>query len=257
MAGMRKTAVTIALLAAIPLSIAYFDQPLTLWAHAQFHGIRQTFHTLTRVVEPIELLAMLGLIWCGARFAFGRLARPEIALLRLSLAVLTAIGVKDLLKLAFGRTWPETWTNGNPSFIADHAYYFAPFHGGLGWSAFPSGHQTVTAAFCGALWILAPRLRLLCAAVMLVVAIGLIGADEHWLSDVIAGGLVGWLIGVLMTKIELPKTDSPRLRGECAPRVGHHASSAVAGLSSASSSSSSCSPSETLTSSSVSSTTAA
>jgi membrane-associated phospholipid phosphatase len=67
----------------------------------------------------------------------------------------------------------------------------------------------VTAAFCGAFWIVAPRLRFLCVALMLVVAIGLIGADEHWLSDVIAGGLVGWLIGVLMTKIELPKTDSP------------------------------------------------
>ena len=119
--------------------------------------------------------------------------------------MLTAIGVKDLLKIAFGRTWPETWTNNNPSFITDHAYYFAPFHGGIGWSAFPSGHQTVTAAFCAALWILAPRLRVLCIVMMLVVAIGLIGADEHWLSDVIAGSLIGWFIGVLVTKMELPK----------------------------------------------------
>ncbi|MCW2285112.1 membrane-associated phospholipid phosphatase [Rhodoblastus acidophilus] len=202
---MKKAAALIILLAAIPLSIAYLDQPLALWAHAQFHGVRKTFHNVTRVVEPMELLAMLGLLWCGARFAFGRLARPEAALLRLSLAVLTAIGAKDLLKLAFGRTWPETWTNGNPSFITDHAYYFAPFHGGLGWSSFPSGHQTVTAAFCGALWVLAPRLRFLCVALMPAVAIGLIGADEHWLSDILTGGLLGWLIGGFLAKVELPK----------------------------------------------------
>ena len=198
--------IVVVLLAAIPLSIALFDRPLALWSHAQFHEIRQTFHTLTRLIEGIELFAMAGLICCGALFAFGRrMTGRTAALLRVSLAVLTAIGVKDLSKLAFGRTWPETWTNGNPSFITDHAYYFAPFHGGIGWSAFPSGHQTVMAAFCSALWVLAPRLRGLWMALLVVVAVGLIGADEHWLSDVLAGGLAGWLIGAFVAKAELPK----------------------------------------------------
>jgi len=198
-----KYIAVIALLAAITLSIAWLDQPLALWSYRHLHGIRQTFHDLTRVVEAIEFLAIVGLIWCGARFAIAHLKEREAALLRLSLAVLASIGVKDVLKFAYGRTWPETWTNGNPSFIRDHAYYFAPFHGGLGWSAFPSGHETVTAAFCGALWILAPRLRILWTAMILLVAIGLLGADEHWLSDVLAGGLIGWLIGVFVAKVDL------------------------------------------------------
>jgi membrane-associated phospholipid phosphatase len=37
-------------------------------------------------------------------------------------------------------------------------------------------------------------------------AIGLLGADYHWLSDVLAGGLLGWLIGVFVAKLELPRT---------------------------------------------------
>jgi membrane-associated phospholipid phosphatase len=201
-----KTFVVCALLAAIPLSIFFIDQPLSLLSYAQFHDIRRIFHNMTKLVDGIEILVMIGLLCSGYRYARGRAFSPrDLTALRISLAVLAAIGVKDLLKVAFGRTWPETWTSNNPSFITDHVSYFAPFHGGLGWSAFPSGHETVTAAFCAALWILAPRLRGLCVPIMLVVAVGLICADEHWLSDVIAGGLFGWLVGVLVAKVELPK----------------------------------------------------
>ncbi|MBB4199626.1 hypothetical protein CCR94_15005 [Rhodoblastus sphagnicola] len=202
-----KTAVICGLLATIVLSIVFIDQNLAIWAYENFHDTRKTFHNLTRLVDGIEILVLIGLIWGGALF-FARgagLAGRDAAILRVSLAVLAAIGVKDLLKVVFGRTWPETWTNANPSFITDHVFTFAPFHGGLGWSSFPSGHETVVASFCAALWLLAPRLRWLCVPMMLVVAVGLIGADEHWLSDIIAGGLVGWLVGVLMAKVELPK----------------------------------------------------
>ncbi|PPQ39972.1 phosphatase PAP2 family protein [Rhodoblastus acidophilus] len=192
------------------LSIAFVDRPLSLWAYDNFHATRLFYHNLTVPVEGMKILALAGLIWCGALFASGRaLAGRHAAILRLSLATLTAMAVKDLLKFGFGRTWPETWVNANPSFITDHVFAFAPFHGGTGWSAFPSGHEAVAAAFCAALWALAPRLRALCVVIVLVVAAGLIGADEHWLSDVIAGGLVGWLIGALLARVDLPKVGGP------------------------------------------------
>jgi len=202
-----KLAACCGLLAAIGLSILFVDQSLALWAFENFHDIRNSFHDLTRLVDIIEILVMVGLIWCGALFFArgGALRGRDAALLRVSLAVLAAIGVKDLLKIVFGRTWPETWTNNNPSFITDHVFTFAPFHGGTGWASFPSGHETVTAAFCAALWVLAPRLRGLCVAMLLVVAVGLIGADEHWLSDILAGGFVGWLVGVFVATVDLPK----------------------------------------------------
>jgi membrane-associated phospholipid phosphatase len=193
-------------IAAILLCIAFVDRPLSLWVFDTFHHVRKNFHALTKLVEAIEILVMIGLIWCGGLVASGRrLGLRDAAVLRVSLAVLTAIGVKDQLKTMFGRTWPETWTNNNPSFISDHVFTFAPFHGGQAFASFPSGHETVTAAFCAALWILAPRLRWLCVAMLAVVAVGLIGADEHWLSDIFAGGLVGWLVGVFVVKLELPK----------------------------------------------------
>ena len=108
--------------------------------------------------------------------------------LRAALAVFVAIGAKDMLKIAFGRTWPETFTCGNPSFIRDAAYGFAPFHGGQGWASFPSGHDMVVFAAAGCLWVLLPRLRTLYVLAAVLVSVGLLVADFHWLSDIWPAG---------------------------------------------------------------------
>ena len=44
-------------------------------------------------------------------------------------------------------------------------------------------------------WICCPRLRPICALVVTAVAVGLLGADFHFLSDIIAGGFLGASIG--------------------------------------------------------------
>ncbi len=127
--------------------------------------------------------------------------------MRAALAVFVAIGAKDMLKIAFGRTWPETFTCGNPSFIRDAAYGFAPFHGGQGWASFPSGHDMVVFAAAGCLWVLLPRLRTLYMLAAVLVSVGLLVADFHWLSDIVAGGLFGWIIGRFIAQIEFGKVD--------------------------------------------------
>lgn len=91
--------------------------------------------------------------------------------------------------------WPETWVANNPSFIQDDAYGFNLFHGGQGFASFPSGHTAATCALISVLWILYPRLRPHYALAVLAVAIGLISANYHFLSDVIAGGFVGTSTG--------------------------------------------------------------
>ena len=45
------------------------------------------------------------------------------------------------------------------------------------------------------LWIRYPRFRALYAAAIAAVAIGLVGADYHFLSDIIAGGFIGTTTG--------------------------------------------------------------
>ena len=96
-----------------------------------------------------------------------------------------------MLKLAFGRPWPETWVNNNPSWIGTHTYGFRPFHGGAGWASFPSGHTTAITAPCAAIWPQAGRWRPALVALPCLVAAGLIGADFHFVGDCIAGALLG------------------------------------------------------------------
>jgi membrane-associated phospholipid phosphatase len=111
--------------------------------------------------------------------------------------------LKEELKWAFGRTWPETWIRAspNPSYFGNGTYGFFPFHGGQGYASFPSGHTTAITAFAGAVWILWPKLRWLALALALAVAIGLLGADYHWLSDIIAGAIVGGSTGIAAARL--------------------------------------------------------
>ncbi len=199
----------LAALAATALAYVFADQPLARLAFAHFHNARQPFVLMTRIVDFLDLFALAGLIWALQISWRGAAIGPASEkILRLSLAVLAALGAKELLKLAFGRTWPETFTCGNPSFIGDGTFGFFPFHGGAGWAAFPSGHETVAAAFAAALWVLAPRLRPLAPLLALLVGIGLLGADYHWLSDILAGALLGVSIGLLVARVKLSRAPS-------------------------------------------------
>ena len=123
----------------------------------------------------------------------GRPVRASRTRLRLAVAA----AVKDQLKFVFGRTWPETWVHNNPSFIRDGVYGFNPFHGGPEYAAFPSGHTTAICAVISVLWICYPRYRVLYGICMAAVALGLVGADFHFLGDVIAGAFLGVSIGWL------------------------------------------------------------
>lgn len=196
----------LAVLAAIPLSMAFADRPVAFFMFQLMHESRAPFVLLTRLVDVVEVAASLLLFWSLWTWARGGVftARGRIAL-RAALAVFVAIGAKDMLKIAFGRTWPETFTGGNPSFIRDAAYGFAPFHGGQGWASFPSGHDMVIFAAAGCLWVLLPRLRMLCLLAAGLVSVGLLVADFHWLSDILAGGLFGWIVGWFMANVALTK----------------------------------------------------
>src|SRR5262249_10297578 len=102
---------------------------------------------------------------------------------------------------AFGRTWPETWIQNNPSFIHSGAFGFNPFHGGPGFASFPSGHVAAVCAAITVLWWSYPNLRPIYAAFVAAVPGGLIVANFLFLSDIFAGSFVGVSVGYITTKI--------------------------------------------------------
>jgi membrane-associated phospholipid phosphatase len=179
------------------LSIAFVDRAVSTWLHATL-GRAAPFVWLTHIIDPFVPAASIGLVVAAIAAVFGWRPGPVgRTIVALCIAVLIATIFKDELKYLFGRTWPETWVDKNPSWIHDQIYRFEPLHGGKGWTSLPSGHMTVITAPCTVLWMLAPRVwRWLWASLILAMAIGLIGADFHFVGDIIAGTFLGWACGV-------------------------------------------------------------
>ena len=195
----RKTAIVGAAgLLAVVLAYALLDQPIATAVHALHRP--QWCVWLTWIADVPGPAAVLGLAAGGvAGFAGWKPGPWGRLLLAACVATLAASAAKDVLKLAFGRPWPETWVANNPSWIGTHTYGLYPFHGGAGWASFPSGHTTVITAPCAALWGVR-RARPLLAALPLLVVMGLLGCDFHFLSDCLAGGMLGAAFGAAARK---------------------------------------------------------
>lgn len=173
----------------------WLDRPIALTAYA-YHAYQGSFAKLTYIPEPLVPLACVTFFVAGLWVLAGRSLSSwgTVALLS-SISVLVTELTKSQLKYVFGRTWPETFVQNNPSFIRDGAYGFNFFHGGAGYASFPSGHTAAICALVSVLWIMMPKGRPLYVLAVLAVVVGLIGADYHFLSDMIAGGFLGVSIG--------------------------------------------------------------
>jgi membrane-associated phospholipid phosphatase len=217
---------------AVAVAIAYqwLDRPIAFFVH---DNLRQfiIFQHLTLIPEWFKPVAVLVFAVLGIRGLTGRpLTRFEAVILMSGVSLVVAVAIKDQLKYIFGRTWPETWIQNNPSLIRDGVYGFNPFHGGRGWESFPSGHMAAVCAVMSVLWICYPRFRLVYALVVVAVAIGLIGTDFHFLSDIIAGAFIGISTGWIAISLSeaggapcrpvpsaAPPMDRSPLRRQCEP----------------------------------------
>jgi membrane-associated phospholipid phosphatase len=183
--------------ALVLLSYLFLDRTLATLSHDHLHGI-EWFVWLTYIPEPFVLVACAALVIAASRrIAGASIGWLDDLMLRAGISVIVASAIKDQLKWVFGRTWPETWINANPSYFGDGSYGFHPFAGGVAYSSFPSGNTSLILSFVSVLWILCPRMRWLSVALAVAVPVGLIGADYHWLSDIIAGGAFGTAVGVV------------------------------------------------------------
>ena len=183
------------------ISYLWLDQPIARLVHVQLPH-HDAFARLTYIPDPFIPLAVITFIGLGLWILSGRsLSKIHAATLVCSISLIMAEATKNQLKFVFGRTWPDTWIQNNPSFIRDGVYGFNPFHGGAGYESFPSGHSAVTCAVLAVLWMFYPKLRAIYLLVFIAVATGLIGANYHFLSDIIAGAFVGISTGWMATAL--------------------------------------------------------
>lgn len=180
--------------AAVPFAVVYLDRPVSrfcerLFGHFTWIG---NFTDTPSFFHPFALL-LFG-IFLIRRLANRPFGKPDIICLLGDTSLLLSDFITGWLKYFFGRTWPKY---GFPSYIRQNIYGFNPFHAGVGYQSFPSGHVAALCAVLAVLWVFYPRFRALYALMALGFSAGLIAMNYHFLSDTIAGGLVGALTGAL------------------------------------------------------------
>jgi membrane-associated phospholipid phosphatase len=204
-------------IAAAGVIICYFwlDQPLAFFLHRHVAD-KTVFVWLQRLPVTFPLLSSLILAWCGLWALMDRpFSRVQSVALTCSISFISTSLINSQLKYAFGRTWPNTWIENNPSLIQNGAFGFNPFHGGLGFASFPSGHAAAICSVMTVLWWSHPNWRPIYLVCVTAVVVGLIGANYHFLSDILRGMFVGVSVGYIATKMSCSpnsRMDSPHGR---------------------------------------------
>lgn len=109
--------------------------------------------------------------------------------------------VKNQLQFLFGRYLPRYPESGRLLFERSPDLY------GFHWwqmGCFPSGHMTIFTAMITSICLIFPKFRWPGALLLLLLAASLILANFHFLSDVIAGFLLGGAIAVGIYRLYQP-----------------------------------------------------
>ena len=176
------------------LSIHFFDRNIAEFMH-HYSEPNLLFYSFSKIPLLLEILAA-GIVLVSFHQRY-QLRLVHIRKLIILVAVI-ASGVRVGAKVVFGRTWPETWTNDNLSWITHGVESFHPFSLSNSFHSFPSGHALLTFAFASLFWHFAPKYKLVWLFSMVAVMIGQVGQNYHYLGDVLAGALIGTLLSHLI-----------------------------------------------------------
>ena len=127
-------------------------------------------------------------------------ARMMVVAGALAQAALIAYLISIFYKTFTGRIQPDFIYSIGTSDIT-HEFHFGILHNGIFWG-WPSSHAAVAFALAAALWVLyerAPIGRYIALLYAILVAIGA-AIGFHWLSDVLAGAIIGTLAGGVVAK---------------------------------------------------------
>jgi len=132
-----------------------------------------------------ESLLVVSAVLLAAGYALGRASLKRVGWETL-IAHLVSGGINTAIKHVVGRGRPKFMHTGNSEFF--------PF-GGSGWDSFPSGHSMATFAVVAVLAVRFPKVRWLLILWALAVSVSRLFRASHFLTDIVAGAVLGVLIG--------------------------------------------------------------
>jgi membrane-associated phospholipid phosphatase len=192
-----KKQITFLLLAILLTIFSYFYLD-TAVALLVFRLIRSSYFVTQATSDIPDLLlyivVTLTVLTWTARFFLLRLGiqNRHTSFLRACGTVLPiAFVAKFIFQFVFGRSDPHLWL------LFHHPPHFYWFRIDEGYGCFPSGHMTVFTALMATLSQYYPRYRPIFLALLILLALALIGTDYHFLSDVLAGVFLGMVVALI------------------------------------------------------------
>jgi membrane-associated phospholipid phosphatase len=201
----KRSIAAIALCVVVVTVCYYFiDRPVAFYVHNHAIAKVEEFRWLTEPPPLVQSWSPLVIIALAVRRALGPWRHWQHVLFLACVSLIVADQFRESLGDLCGRYWPETWRHNNPSLIGSDAYGFHPFQVGDDIGSFPSGHAARISAFVAVWWLALPRGRWLYAIIALPMLIALIAMDYHFVGDVIAGSVLGALVGAWAIAISRP-----------------------------------------------------
>ena len=181
------------------ISYFFIDVPLVLFIHS--NGINKyfIFELFTHISDVIVGIIIIYVIFFPFFYKNQKCNRFFSMMFLATVSVSISAQIKDILKYVFGRYWPDTWIDENPSLIVNNLYGFNFFHKGSAYTSFPSGHTTITFSFFTMCIIFYPKFKVYFLIPMFLLSLGQIFKHYHFFSDVIAGACIGWCVSTLIS----------------------------------------------------------
>lgn len=186
------------------IAVSQIDEPVARWARSPSvhdnRSLRGASRGFRAIGDPGALMLTAGL------YGIGRLSgKPSLADagLHATEAVIVSGAASGLIKLVAGRARPNLLADGAPVELPEGTDEFRPFRGMGQYTSFPSGHTTVAFAAASSLASELHRANPSAARVLgpllyggaAAVGFSRIRDNQHWASDVVAGAVIGTVVG--------------------------------------------------------------
>lgn len=170
----------------IVLSYFFLDIHLALLFHDIWPTESILLHLFNELSNPNPQVLFWPVIFFVVRYVYNnRSAGEKILTIALSVCVSNAISIP--MKMLLGRARPAL-------LFSEHVYSFDIFSAYTLHLSFPSGHAITIASVMGALACYYPRYSMPLLFLALFMGFARVMATAHYLSDVLAGVLLGILI---------------------------------------------------------------
>lgn len=184
------------LIGAIPLLVfcyLFIDRPIAEYFSSTSPLTKQSAEKLTQLISPGPNLIVWPLLFFLLKYGIKK-EQWSKRCLSIAIAIPLSALIVDFLKPLVGRARPIEW-------ITNHLYGFTLFSSSNAFYSFPSGHACTIGAICGAFSTFYPRYSIPFVIAAFLLALTRVVLVEHYLSDIIAGLIIGLILSQWTSKI--------------------------------------------------------